>query len=98
MTLQQAARAPDGQGGATVTWSDVATVFANVQPLVGQEAVVSRQLQDSLTHKVTMRWRGGVKAAMRLKWGTRLFNIREVRNIDERNHVLELRCDEGVAT
>lgn len=98
VTLQQETRVEDGYGGFTVTWADVATVWAGIQPISGNEALVARQLQDSITHKVVMRYRAGVVAAMRLKFGTRVFNIREVRNFDERNWKLELRCEEGVAT
>lgn len=36
--------------------------------------------------------------AMRLKFGARVFNIRAVINRGERNRLLELLCEEGVAT
>lgn len=98
LTLQFEDPQPDGQGGYTPIWTDLGVVWASVQPISGQEALVARQLQDSITHKVRMRWRPNVKAAMRLKWGTRLFNIRKVSNLDEGNVWLELRCEEGVAT
>lgn len=98
LTLQFEERSEDGYGGHIPVWNDVGQVWASVQPISGQEALVARQLQDTVTHKVRMRWRPNVRAAMRLKWGARIFNIREVRNIDERNTWLELRCEEGVAT
>lgn len=98
VTIQFEERQSDGAGGYLPMWRDLDTVWANVQPISGNEALVARQLQDTVTHKVTMRYRTSVTAAMRLKFGTRLFNIREVRNFDERNHKLELRCEEGAAT
>ena len=98
VTIQLEERNEDGYGGHTPTWRDLDTVFASVEPLSGQEAVVARQLQDTVTHKVVMHYRSGIKAAMRVKFGTRIFNIREVRNPGERNQRLELRCEEGVAT
>ena len=97
VTLQQEARVADGGGGFTVTWQDVATVWARVAPIRGEEALVHRQLEDAITHKVTMRYRAGVTAAMRLVHNGRVFNIREVLDLDERNRILELRCEENVA-
>lgn len=98
VTIQAEDRQDDGQGGYTPMWRDVETVLASIQPISGNEALVARQLQDTVTHKVVMRYRPGITAAMRLKFGTRLFNIREVRNYDERNRRLELRCVEGGET
>lgn len=98
VTIQFEERNEDGYGGHLPNWLDLYTVFASVDPLSGQEAVVARQLQDTVTHKVVMHYRAGVKPAMRLRFGTRTFNIREVRNPGERNQRLELRCEEGAAT
>ncbi len=99
ITLQRENEQDDGHGGqALEPWTDVATVMASIEPISGNEALVARQLQDTVTHKVLMRWRPGVTAKLRIKFGTRLFEILEVRNWDERNRLLELRCVEGAAT
>lgn len=98
VTIQFEEQQSDGAGGYLPLLRDLDTVWASIQPISGNEALVARQLQDTVTHKVVMRYRAGVTAAMCLKFGTRMFNIREVRNLDERNHTLELRCEEGVAT
>ena len=99
VTLEAEQRTADGGGGfEPPTWVPVCTDWASIEPLSGQEALVARQLQDTTTHKVGMRYRDGIKAAMRVKFGERFFNITEVRNIEERNVKLELRCTEGVTT
>ena len=51
-----------------------------------------------MTHRVTIRHRDAVTAKMRLKFGTRILNIRAVVNPSERNRTLELLCEEGVGT
>ena len=51
-----------------------------------------------MTHRVTIRHRDGVTPKMRLKFGTRILNIRAVINAGERNRTLELLCEEGVGT
>ena len=43
-----------------------------------------------------MRYRSGVTPAMRLVFDERIFNIRTIHNIDEKNDMLELLVEEGV--
>lgn len=98
VTLQSAADTADGGGGFTTTWSDVATVWAAIEPLAARERLFAQQLENPVTHRVTIRYRAGVTATMRLKFGARVFNIRGVINAGERDRTLELLCEEGVAT
>jgi SPP1 family predicted phage head-tail adaptor len=99
--IEREVRSADAGGGAIVTWTPLdhaPTAWARIEPLSGRELVQAMRLQARLTHKVTMRWRGDVTAAMRLVWGERVFNIRARLNPDERRRYLELLCEEGVAT
>lgn len=98
VTLQSAAETPDGGGGFTTAWSDVATVWAAIEPLKGTERLRAEQLENPVTHRVTIRHRAGVTAKMRVAFGARVFNIRAVINPEERNRRLELLCEEGVGT
>ncbi|MGD9538546.1 MAG: phage head closure protein [Alphaproteobacteria bacterium] len=98
--LEREVRTADTGGGAQTSWAPLdhaPTVWARVEPLTGQELVQAMRLQARLTHKVTMRWRDDVTAAMRLVWGTRILNVRAVLNPDERRRYLELYCEEGAA-
>lgn len=97
VTLQEESRAIDTGGGYTLTWSDVVTVWARVEPLAGGERLRAMQLEDKISHRVTIRHRTGVSAGMRLLHENRAFNIRSVIDPDERKHWLELMCDEGMA-
>lgn len=98
VTLQSAADTPDGAGGFATVWSNVATLWAAIEPLAGRERLAAQQLESPLTHRVTLRHRDGVTTAMRVKFGVRVFNIRSVVNRAERDRALELLCEEGVAT
>lgn len=53
-----------------------------------------RQQVSSATIEVTMRWHPNVTADHRIKWGTRIFNIDGLNNVDERNRELILTCKE----
>ena len=91
----------DAGGGQTDPWASpttVATVRACIVPLRGSEALRSMQLEDKVSHRITVRWRSGITPKMRIKFGTRLFNIRSAINVEERSRWLEILADEGVAT
>ena len=101
VTLQQESRVADGGGGFSNTWTNLAsspTVWARIEPLRGREVLQAMQLQSPVTHRVTLRYRGDVRAGMRLVAGARAFNIRAAINLEERGRWLELLCEEGVAT
>lgn len=98
VTIQSESTTADGGGGFTLAWTDVTTVWAAVEPLKGAERLRGQQLEAAVTHKITIRHRSDVTTKQRLKFGTRLFNVRAVINPDERDRWLELLCEEGVAT
>jgi SPP1 family predicted phage head-tail adaptor len=98
VTLQSEQSVSDGGGGQVVAWTDVATVWAAIEPLTGRERRAAGRLESVLTHKVTIRHLAGVTAKMRVAAGARVFNVRAVVNPAERDRWLELLCEEGVAT
>lgn len=95
VSLQQALAASDGMGGQTVSWDELDQVFAEITPLRGQEQLIARQMTSSVSHRLTIRYRGDVTAGMRVAYGARAFHIRAVINPGEWNERLELLCDEG---
>lgn len=99
VTIQAETSTPDGAGGYTVGWTNVATVWADIKPLSGNEPFVAGHLEGHVTHRVTMRYRTDIAVTtdMRLLYGARLFNIRAVMNTDEQNHWWELLVEEGAA-
>ena len=94
VALQSVAQASDGQGGFTDTWTTSATVWAAIEPLNGFEKLQAMQLASPVTHKVTIRYRAGVTTKDRLLYGSRVFHIKEVINVDEDRNFLRLRCVE----
>ncbi len=94
--------AGDGGGGQGADpWANpitVATVWGKIVPLTGAETSRAARLEARVTHRITIRWRPGILAQYRIKFGGRVFNIRSIINRDERNRVLEILAEEGVAT
>ena len=101
ITLQQRALAQDPTGGQLATWSDVATVWAEVTPLSGRELIAAQAVASETSHQITIRWQPAFAdpqtvAALRVVMNGRCFNINASINEDERNRTLMLLVAEGV--
>src|SRR4051812_15348564 len=88
--LQSVRRTEDGQGGFTEEWADEIDLWMKIEPLKGWEKMQAMQLQTPITHKITLRYRTGVTTAKRLRWGSRILQIKEAINIDEANEWLRV--------
>lgn len=107
VSLQSKSVTSDGGGSAAVTdWTTFATVYASIDPQSGQERLFGDQLQEPITHKITIRFRRDVNFGNRIVYTanfagstyTRTFNIKRVINVETKNKYTELLCVEGVAT
>lgn len=95
VTIQQlSADTKDADGRPAGSWQDVATVWAAVEPLRGREFWEAAAQQSEVTIRVRIRYRAGITAAMRVKFGDRLLEIVHSINVDERNRELHLMCRE----
>lgn len=100
VTLQAETQTPDGAGGYSLGWSDVATVWASVKPMRGKESLESMQVRDVQPYEVMIRYNSAVTVTPkhRLSWNGKLLNIRSVVNRDMRDKYLMLHCEEGIGT
>ncbi len=94
LVLESVERTPDGGGGATKTWIEEATVWADLRPLGGSESVVADHLSGRLSHEIVIRYRDGVTPAMRFRQDTRIFKISAVLDLEERHAFLRCLCTE----
>lgn len=97
LTIQQPSMAQDSYGQTLNTWTDVATVWGEIVPISGREMVIANAMQDSKTHSITIRYISGITPKMRIKYGTRLFDIQSVLDENERHRTLNLSCIEGLS-
>jgi SPP1 family predicted phage head-tail adaptor len=93
--LQQSTRVSDGMGGFSLTWVDVATVFASMWPLSAAETVEAMKTTMTISHRIRIRYRGDLRSSWRVKFGNRYFSIVSIINPNEKNQMLELMCKEG---
>ena len=100
IAIEAESRTDDGGGGSSNPWAApvlVARVWAAIEPLRGTERLRAQQLDDTVTHKILLRYRADIRAEHRVTFRGRVFNIRSIVNLEERNRWLELLCEEGVA-
>ena len=96
VTIQQKSVTRNTFGEEVVTWQDVATVWAAIEPLRGREFFESQQVNAEVTTRIRIRYRPGITPTMRVVFGNRVFDIQAVINVDERNRELHLMCREEV--
>ena len=81
-------------GEELVTWGTFATDWASPEPLRGQEFLEARRLQANLDIRFRLRYRSGIKPAMRILYDGRTFEIVSVIHVSENHRELQLMCVE----
>ena len=89
VTIQQPTQSDDGYGGKTISWTELATCFAHVEPLfVTQgEHLVAEQVTAYAGYRVMVRVRTDVTAAMQVVWKTHTLKIH---SLHEQGEVLSI--------
>lgn len=68
VTIQRRGAADNTLGEADGAWSDVATVWARVQPMRARDQFAAGQAGRLMDHRVLIRYRADVDGACRLVW------------------------------
>jgi SPP1 family predicted phage head-tail adaptor len=104
ITLQSRSATLDDYGQQINSWSDVATIWANIKPISGREKLRSMAIESELTHTVAVRYDvrflpPKTVDAWRIKYvtpaGERIFNINAARDMDEARKYIIFDCTEG---
>ena len=83
-------------GAVTESWATHATVHARVSPSGGYEKWQGDIPDGGRMHDIEIRYLSTVTIEMRVKFGTRIFNIKELINPHERNINMILKCEESL--
>lgn len=84
VTIQQASEAKNASHEIIKTWSTLATVWANVQPLKGSEVFEAQKVNASSTIKFTIRPRSDITSTMRISYSDKTYEIDYVPPYDAR--------------
>ena len=95
LALQANTPVPDGMGGHTENWNEIATVFARIEPVSATSVFGPGQTVEAVTHRITIRWRNGVAAGMRFARQGRNFDIVTVHDPDDTGRYLVCRARES---
>lgn len=96
--FQESIRLPDGAGGFTQTWQDIATepeVFAAVESLTTSERFRHRQMQKVVTHRLVVRFRADVTPALRVAVSGVAYDIVAISDRDGDKTWLEILAQEA---
>lgn len=106
ITIEKQSRSADGGGSEALTWTKLVEVYGHIQPQSGGERLFGDQLEERITHIITIRYRKDVSHKNRLKYvwyvgnvkNERIFNVKRVINRESMSKFLDILCEEGVAT
>lgn len=91
--LQEYSSGKDKDGFVNKEWQTVATVWADMVPISGQEYFTMNTEVSSVTWKVYIRYREGITPDMRIAYGERVLELVSVLG-DKRGGMLTLMCRE----
>lgn len=81
---------PDGGGGFTVEWQEVAEVFAAITDLSGLEMLQDAQITSSAPCRIVIHYRNDVTTKMRLADDAARYDIVSIRDPDGGKSWLEI--------
>ena len=93
--LQSYTTTSDGMGGTTAVYTKVADIWANIQPVTGNEKWEIESIKGTISHVITIRHRA-VTNENRIRYKGRTFLIRYALNEGEESKFTKLACTEEV--
>lgn len=98
IVIQTLSLSSDGMGGSSESWSTFATMWARIEPRLGNERYFGQRLEENITHIITMRYLTGITATMRVSFDSRYFQIKSAISPYENKEYTVLLCMEGTGT
>jgi len=96
IALQSYVETRSASGHVTKTYTTYASVWAKFRTLSGYEKLMAQQVAATLSHEVSILYRSDVQADHRIVWDSRIFDIKDVRNVDEQNIEIRMLCIEVI--
>jgi SPP1 family predicted phage head-tail adaptor len=99
VTIQQLVAGSPQQkatGEPDTTWTDFATLWADIRPLRGMALFAAQQQQSGAEVEIHLRYRSGVTADMRIVHSTTVYEIRSIDDTKRHEGRLILQCARGL--
>lgn len=94
ITFQEEVKRSDGYMGFIISWKDVVTIWASVEPLSGREFFYGHQIKNEVSHRVKVRYREDLSVEMRINWDRRIMKIESILDVKSEHRILEILCRE----
>ena len=97
--IQRKTLTPDGIGGTTTSWANIAMVWAKAEGKIvkGVETMVEGRMAATFINVFTMYSRNFTELD-RIMWNNEPWNIRGVRRIGNKSLFVEVSAERGVAS
>jgi SPP1 family predicted phage head-tail adaptor len=93
VTFKQLTSGQDEIGQPVQTWTDVATVWADIRHLSGVESIKADAETSIVKASIRIRRRTGLNAGMRAYFGTVIYEIKAVLPDEQSRERLDLSCE-----
>ena len=94
--LQKPTNTRDAGGGITEVYTTLSNLYADIEQTRGNESLRQGQVKEKTTHIFTIRYRRDIGTNYRIRYDSDNYNIKNIKNIDNRNRYLEVECELGV--
>lgn len=94
IVIEERNETKSAQGGLTSSWTTAALRWAEIMPLAGDELVNAQQIESTISHRVRLYYLPFLTTKLRIRFGQRVFGIKNIRNIGERNSEHVCLCTE----
>jgi SPP1 family predicted phage head-tail adaptor len=91
--FQRATETSNNFGEPVQTWAKLSTAWCAVEPLRGNEKFAAMQVQTDIDTRIIARWHSKLSTLTtkdRVVFGSVIYDIKEVLNIDQRNKELHI--------
>lgn len=97
VAVQKAVETQSSSGEITVEWQILNWTWAAIMPLEGREFDAANQVKSESSHEIRLRYDSSLTSEHRILYGTRVFEINAVLNVDERDREMRLLAREVAA-
>ena len=94
VVIQTKSSVSDGEGGFTETYTGTATTWAAISPIRANQQMEYRSIGVDATHLIKLRGNVSINEADRVVFGSRVFEVLTVENIQERGILKVITCKE----
>jgi len=94
LEIEVATETRGAQGSAILSWACVETAYARVRPLTANEQLRAQQIQARVTHLIELRYTATLTHKHRLNFCGRIFEVKGMTIVDERNRYIEIMAEE----